>query len=56
MRVRFCCTLKEQTRERLHKLAIQNGRSDSNMVEYLIDNYMPDDAARVPSAGRTVQE
>ena len=31
--------MKETTRKKLHELATEAGRSDSNMVEYLIDSY-----------------
>lgn len=38
-KVRFNSMMKETTRKKLHELATEAGRSDSNMVEYLIDSY-----------------
>lgn len=38
-KVRFNSMMKETTRKKLHELAVREGRSDSNMVEYLIDSY-----------------
>ena len=38
-KVRFNSMMKETTRKKLHELAVEAGRSDSNMVEYLIDSY-----------------
>lgn len=38
-KVRFNCMMKETTRKKLHEIAIENNRSDSNMVEHLIDSY-----------------
>lgn len=31
--------MKEKTRKKLHEIALLSSRSDSNMVEYLIDTY-----------------
>lgn len=39
-KVRFNCIMKEKTRKKLHEIAIENNRSDSNMVEHLIDSYL----------------
>ena len=38
-KVRFNCMMKETTRKKLHEIALLSSRSDSNMVEYLIDTY-----------------
>ena len=38
-KIRFNCVMKSSTRNKLHKIAMKQGRSDSNMVEYLIDSY-----------------
>ena len=38
-KVRFNSMMKETTRKKLHELATEAGRSDSNMVEYLLDSY-----------------
>ena len=38
-KIRFNCMMKSSTREKLHHIATDNNRSDSNMVEYLIDSY-----------------
>ena len=38
-KVRFNCMMKESTRKKLHEIALLSSRSDSNMVEYLIDSY-----------------
>lgn len=35
--VRFNCVMAEDTREKLHRMAKQAGRSDSNMVSWLIN-------------------
>ena len=35
--VRFNCMMTEDTRQKLHTLALQNERSDSNMITYLIN-------------------
>lgn len=34
--VRFNCMMTEETRQKLHTLALQNNRSDSNMITCLI--------------------
>lgn len=34
---RFNCVMTEDTRKKLHSMAEQVGRSDSNMVTYLIN-------------------
>lgn len=34
--VRFNCVMTEETRRKLHILALANERSDSNMITYLI--------------------
>lgn len=39
MKVRFNGMMEESTRRRLHEMAEQHGRSDSNMIEYLIESY-----------------
>ena len=39
MKTRFNSMMEEDTRKKLHEMAQQNGRSDSNMVEYLIESY-----------------
>lgn len=41
-KVRFNCMMKEATRKKLHEIALLSSRSDSNMVEYLIDTYQMD--------------
>ena len=38
-KIRFNCVMKASTRNKLHKIALKQGRSDSNMVEYLISSY-----------------
>lgn len=38
-KIRFNCMMKTSTRDKLHDIAMANNRSDSNMVEYLIDSY-----------------
>lgn len=38
-KIRFNCVMKASTRKKLHKIALKQGRSDSNMVEYLISSY-----------------
>ena len=38
-KIRFNCVMKASTRNKLHKIALKQSRSDSNMVEYLIDSY-----------------
>lgn len=38
-KVRFNCMMKESTRKKLHEIALLSSRSDSNMVEHLIDSY-----------------
>lgn len=38
-KIRFNCVMKVSTRKKLHKIALKQGRSDSNMVEYLISSY-----------------
>jgi len=38
-KVRFNCMMKASTRDKLHRIAVEHNRSDSNMVEYLIDSY-----------------
>lgn len=38
-KVRFNSTMKESTKNKLHEIAQAEGRSDSNMVEHLIDMY-----------------
>lgn len=38
-KVRFNCMMKEKTRKKLHEIALLSSRSDSNMVEYLIETY-----------------
>lgn len=38
-KIRFNCVMKSSTKNKLHKIAMKQGRSDSNMVEYLIDSY-----------------
>lgn len=35
--VRFNCMMTEETRQKLHTLALQNNRSDSNMITCLIN-------------------
>ena len=38
-KIRFNCMMKISTRDKLRDIALANNRSDSNMVEYLIDSY-----------------
>jgi len=38
-KIRFNCVMKASIRKKLHKIALKQGRSDSNMVEYLISSY-----------------
>ena len=64
-KVRFNCIMKDTTRKRLHEIAAANNRSDSNMVEYLINSYTMDETNKdvirenrrhVDSSNNTIRE
>lgn len=48
--------MKETTRKKLHELATEAGRSDSNMVEYLIDSYGNRSDTVIPIDGKETKE
>ena len=54
-KVRFNCMMKETTRKKLHEIALLSSRSDSNMVEYLIDTYQMDTDEK-PTNTSVIQE
>lgn len=55
-KVRFNSMMKETTRKKLHELATEAGRSDSNMVEYLIDSYGNRQNTVKPVDGKEMKE
>lgn len=55
-KVRFNSMMKETTRKKLHELATEAGRSDSNMVEYLIDSYGNRSDTVKPINGKEMKE